>query len=418
VSAFALGNNQVLFGGAFSSQGGVNRTNLAAIELGTGVATAWNPGANSTVLSLAAAHGVLYAGGSFTQAGGAARSRLAALDLNTGLATDWSANVTATGANGVVALAADADSLYLGGLFSAVRGVARANLAKVAADTGLVRSNFVANPNAIVRALLLHDTNVFVGGDFATIGGSNRVCLASLSQQTGRSGPFNARLNSPGNVRALTATDTQLYVAGDFSTVAGQGRRKLAALDFITGNPTSWNPDIGVADSVRTFALATSGRALYVGGTFLATGGEFRNYLASLPPDANLASLWNPAIDKVSGTQVRTIHYGTTHLLVGGDITSVRGVPRPYLLAFPLLPSFPNLSFGVSASGNALLPIFDGDAPVGTVEIQASPTLEPAAWSSLSTVNVTGTGAYFEVPNTGAAPQQLFRLRAVPPAAQ
>jgi len=87
VYALQMNGGTVIAGGAFTTAGGQSRGRLAAIDLATGTATAWNPGADSTVWSLLVNGGTVYAGGDFSQIGGAARNRLAALDATTGIAT-------------------------------------------------------------------------------------------------------------------------------------------------------------------------------------------------------------------------------------------------------------------------------------------------------------------------------------------
>src|SRR5439155_409227 len=74
-------------GGHFGIRGGQSSSHIAALDTTTGQATAWNPGANSTVSALAVSGGTVYAGGFFTSIGGQWRSYIAALDTATGLAT-------------------------------------------------------------------------------------------------------------------------------------------------------------------------------------------------------------------------------------------------------------------------------------------------------------------------------------------
>src|SRR5207249_706372 len=100
----------------------------------TGLATAWNPNANSTVWSLALDGNTLYVGGDFTNIGGAARNRIAALDVSTGTATSW--NPSSDGSVKTVLVPHYDDDFYF----------------------------------------------IFAGGDFTNIGGSNRNRLAVLNK--------------------------------------------------------------------------------------------------------------------------------------------------------------------------------------------------------------------------------------------
>jgi hypothetical protein len=69
----------------------VARLNPAQIRM-DGTLDAWNPGANSDVLALAASGGTVFAGGFFTFIGGQARNDIAALDATSVLVTAWNPN--------------------------------------------------------------------------------------------------------------------------------------------------------------------------------------------------------------------------------------------------------------------------------------------------------------------------------------
>lgn len=416
VAALALHGNQLAFGGSFRSHNGVNRERLAAVDVVTGEATAWNPGANRDVLALTAGPtGILYAGGLFTQAGGAARNRVAALNPTDGGALPVVADVTASSNNGVNALLVVNNELVIGGLFTAVNGTNRANLAVVSADTGSLKASFTPNPNAVVRALAASGTLLLVGGEFTTIGGSNRVSLAALPLASGRATAFNARINSAGFVRGLSVANGILYVIGDFSSIGGQSRRKLAALDLQTGDAqVTWNPDVGVADSVRTYAIATSSRTAYLGGNFISAGGLFRNYLAGIPFNSNTANPWIGGLATGSGLEVRAMHYSGTHLIVGGEFTTVNGRIQQNLAIYPAVPTLPRPGISLNPDGNARITVFDGDGLGTQVELQASPNLGPGTWNTLRTEAITGSGFVFVDPATGSNPERWFRAVAKP----
>ncbi|PYM07105.1 MAG: hypothetical protein DMD82_06660 [Candidatus Rokuibacteriota bacterium] len=66
-------------GGDFSNVGGRSRIGFAALDDTVGAATEWDPGANQIVWSLAVSGTTLYAGGWFKGIGGVAASSLAAI---------------------------------------------------------------------------------------------------------------------------------------------------------------------------------------------------------------------------------------------------------------------------------------------------------------------------------------------------
>jgi hypothetical protein len=88
------------------------------------------PGANGTVRCLAVGVEAVYAGGEFTFAGGRACGRLAALDVATGLAQAWDAGADRP----VATLAANTGSLFAGGEFDSLFGRPWFYLARIRDD--------------------------------------------------------------------------------------------------------------------------------------------------------------------------------------------------------------------------------------------------------------------------------------------
>jgi len=164
-------------GGAFAVIGNQARNRLAAIDLKTAQASAWDPAANNQVRALALAGSVLYAGGDFTTIDGSSRNHLAALDINAttsgSIASAW--NPAVDGVVRALALSFDDAILYVGGDFSAVNGgaVPRARLA--ALQTAINTNNATTwDPGAVgpdVRVMLgnADRSRLFTGGAFTDI---------------------------------------------------------------------------------------------------------------------------------------------------------------------------------------------------------------------------------------------------------
>jgi len=159
----------VYAGGTFTSIGGQPRNRIAALDVGTGLATAWNPGANASVYALAMSGSTIYAGGVFTSIGGQPRTRVAALDAATGLATAWNPGTTGTLPPSVFALWVSSSTVYAGGQFTSIGGQSRDNIGALDAVTGLATA---WNPGAsgAVSAFALSGSSLYAGGDFATDG--------------------------------------------------------------------------------------------------------------------------------------------------------------------------------------------------------------------------------------------------------
>jgi hypothetical protein len=81
VSALAVSGSTVYAGGQFTGIGGQPRSNVAALDAATGLATAWNPGvggpSGGSVSTLAVSGSTVYAGGDFSNIGRVEASGLA-----------------------------------------------------------------------------------------------------------------------------------------------------------------------------------------------------------------------------------------------------------------------------------------------------------------------------------------------------
>ena len=161
VRALAVAGSTVYLGGDFDGADGINgsiaRNGAAAVDATTGVATPWNPNVSNTVNTLALSGSTVYLGGNFTGAnsinGTLERNRLAAVDATTGLASGWNPNANSN----VNALSVSGSTVYIGGDFDgadAINGsVAREHAAAVDATTG-VATGWDPNPKSEVFALM------------------------------------------------------------------------------------------------------------------------------------------------------------------------------------------------------------------------------------------------------------------------
>lgn len=136
VGALAISGGEMYVGGSYKTIGGQSRRNLSAVDLVTGLATAWKPDPNGIVNAVAPDDGVIYVGGAFDTIGtdAAKRRRVAALDPSTAATTLWDANASGT----VNALLAGGGKVYIGGQFTAMSNYPLAHLAVMTeATTGV-----------------------------------------------------------------------------------------------------------------------------------------------------------------------------------------------------------------------------------------------------------------------------------------
>ncbi|MGZ4710378.1 MAG: hypothetical protein ACXWBN_16710, partial [Acidimicrobiales bacterium] len=201
--------------------------------------------------------GSLLVAGDFSDYGLVTRNYIAAYDLATG-ALDLGFNPGVVGDH-VQSIKASSDgaSIFVGGQYNQIGGVARNNLAKLSVSDGTVDPTFNPSPDSYIKdmAVKADGTALYVGGNFQNIAGQQSQFLAGLDPVTGAmlpdftmplSGPTND--NSEGGTRAIAISpdQTRLMVIGNFTQIAGQDRPLVAQID-ISQHPavvTSWRTEV------------------------------------------------------------------------------------------------------------------------------------------------------------------------------
>jgi hypothetical protein len=275
-----LPDGSLVIGGSFTTVGRLERGNLARILTDGTVDQGFDAVVSGEVRALARdpANGQLYVGGTFSAVDGIPRSRLARLDAAGNLDATWNPGAPST-VNALVFDAAAA-GVIVGSATAVTAPVSRPCLVRVsrtgagAIDTGWSSGNFGCS----VRALLLNPgaTQLFVAGDFTSLGGLVRPGLAKLS--TLGSGAavaaFDARVPAGNSVHVLDrAPGGRLFVGGQFESIGGATRRGLARLDPDTGTADAgWIRDLMPLVSPAVTALSASANDVVVGGFFRVTG--------------------------------------------------------------------------------------------------------------------------------------------------
>ncbi len=222
--------------------------------------------------------------------------------------------------NGEVgAIAVDAsDNIYIGGVFTAVGGVTRNNLAKILPN-GTVDASWAPSVNGYVSVLVLSGTDIFIGGDFTEVNGSARTRLAKIGSNGLLDNTWTPSVG--GRPSDMIVSGGFVYICGNFSTVNSVSRFSLARVNSNNGTLDDlWDP----SPSNQVEALATLGTDIYVGGFFNTIGGASRNRLARFNSTGSLAA-WSPDVD---GVVVRTIATSGSDIYVGGNFTEINGVLR------------------------------------------------------------------------------------------
>lgn len=207
----------------------------------------------------------------------------------------------ATVANATVqALGQIGDTMYAGGLFRTVTNAARTttytrfNMMAFSATTGAM-SSFSPNFNAKVWAIQPSGSSLYVGGDFTTVNGVARRSLVKIDAVTGAvDTAFNASFPY-GNVTEVRMVNGRLLVGGSFP-------KKLVALNPATGADTGYiNVAItgriasnSGATKVYKFAVNPAGTRLVGLGNFTSVGGQARKrgFMLSLGPTSATLNPW------------------------------------------------------------------------------------------------------------------------------
>ncbi|UAL30592.1 PKD domain-containing protein [Nocardioides rotundus] len=245
---------------------------------------------DGAVNSIAKVGSLVVLGGTFTSANdpgattGVPRSSLLAFDASTGQISRTFAPAV-DGPVEVVIPAGDGVSVFVGGNFRTIGGVARKNLARVRVDTGQVMPFDAGNIAGKVNDLRLAGGRLWVGGAFTHVAGRAQAALATVNPSTGAFDPYMglvvAGVHQAGYPTTMkmdvTPDGSALVLIGNFDTVSGLKRHQIAKLDLTgaqaalsnwqTGfyeascNPIfySYMRDLDISPDGRYFVVTTTG---------------------------------------------------------------------------------------------------------------------------------------------------------------
>jgi len=346
-------------GGDFSAVGGEPRANVARIRR-DGQVDRWRADTDGRVAALLLDKGTLYIGGLFTQVGGRPRHYLAAVTAARGAVRDWKLDVSGIGSDysAVNALLIQDGTMYIGGDFAVVGGQNRQNLAALDLASGCVL-DFAPEPDDRIYALAVKESTLYVGGEFYAIGGQERPYLAALNAGTGEVQSWDARMGSARYdydvlpyVCALVPVGSRLYVAGHFTRAGGQVRGGIAALDLASGDATDWNPrpvsEAALSSAPFVYVVTVRDSLAYIGGRFTDLGTKSRFNLGAVSLTTGLATDFDPRVS----ADVHAVALCEGVAYAGGEFTTLwdwqirNGLAAIDLDSGELLPWNPDLGGG------------------------------------------------------------------------
>ncbi|MDW8309677.1 MAG: Calx-beta domain-containing protein, partial [Verrucomicrobiales bacterium] len=236
----------------------------------------------------------------------------------------------------VLAMALQPDGkLVIAGDFTLANASPRNRIARIntddSVDTGFSSAAPTAGANATVRALLRQsDGALVIGGDFTTVDGINRNRIARLRLNGTLDTDFNPGAGADNPVLALGETfvngQRKILIAGNFTTVDSRPFNRVARLHNDGTPDLSFNPGLGANDYVYALAVQPDGRIL-IGGDFTTVNGVPRHRIARLHPDGSLDLSFDPGTG--ANAAVRAIALQTDgRIVIGGSFTNYNGQTR------------------------------------------------------------------------------------------
>lgn len=409
------GQNNMYVGGSFTTIGNLSANHLARWDgsswsvLGTDSGDRGN-GVDGPVYSLAIdSSDNLYVGGDFqntftdSAASSYAANRIVMWNGSSWLRLGTDNGVVGNGVNAAVwALSVDSnDNVAVGGQFINAYNANGNNVSAnhVALWNGSTWTALGANSgssgngvNDFVRALAWDDTELFVGGDFATAynNSSSSVSASHVAQWNGSSwAALSGGLNN--DVYALLVHGSDLYVGGNFLLADGADANRIAKWDgavWSTLGSGSGLAGNGVDGNVYALAVSENGQSLLAGGAFNTA---YNNVGNSVP--ASKMAAWN--INDSSWTTfagglddaVYALTPGAGNIWVGGLFTHADGLPSGYIGRWLNDALVADLSVGKTAVSTTILtnePVtytlsINNSGPISSTNVVLTDTLSLAA---------------------------------------
>lgn len=335
----------------------------------------YSGGFNNTVYALALeTNNQLIAGGDFNFADGVPRQRIARLNDDGTLDSTFLQPSSAYGASGSVrALAIQQDGrILVGGLFTNFNSVAINYITRLNVDG---TQDTLFNPGAgadnpvyaLAETFVNGQSEVMVGGAFATLSGTPINGIARLYSNGSIDPNFNPGLGANGTVYALAVqpTDGKVVIGGDFTSINGNTNfNHIARLNTDGSLDTTFNPGSGASDSVRAIAIQPDGEIL-IGGLFTNVNGMGFNYIARLTANGSVDTGFTPGVG--ANAPVFSIALQKDgRIVLGGEFSMCSGVTRNNITR--LMPNGtvdPTINFGTGANNFVAAAVVEEDTIAG-----------------------------------------------------
>lgn len=235
--------------------------------LGAPAMTASPTGTSVYAFALSQDGNTLYVGGAFLNLNGIANADyIAAYDLTTGT---WSAIGTGTDGEVRTLIVAPDGTLYAGGLFANAGGVACQGIAKWNGTAWSAVGTGLAVGGGALCMVMDSSGNIYVGGQFANAGGVANT--AGIAKWNGSAwSALGTGATGADRIYALALDPSgKLYAGGDFALMGGVAN----TVKIAKWNGSAWSAlSTGMDSTVYGLAIAPDGH-VYAGGAFTTAGG-------------------------------------------------------------------------------------------------------------------------------------------------
>ncbi len=239
--------------------------------------------------------------------------------------TSWVTNGT------VYSSATDADgNVFIGGDFTSVGPRTGAGIALTSTD-GQYDAAYPEVAGGYIQAVEPDGAGGwFLGGSFQSVGGVARSGLAHITADGAVDPDWNPGINANGQVLGLELGGGALYAWGNFSTVGGVARSNLAKLAPATGAvDPAWAPN--PSDS-SIYALAADASGVYLSGGFISIAGHSYRTTGLYKLSASNATFddaWNPQTGMFN--YVYAMELVGSNVIMSGGFTSIDGAAHQRL---------------------------------------------------------------------------------------
>jgi uncharacterized delta-60 repeat protein len=334
-------DDKIIVAGLFNTYNGVGRTNIARINPDGTLDTSFNPGTGTgdikpDILAVCLQpDGKIVIGGLFNYVDGTNHNGIARLNADGSLDTSFNPGAGATGGtltyNGVYCLAVQPDGkLLVGGEFASINGTNVNRIARLNSD-GSVDSTFQpgagANNTVLSLAVQTNDNTIWIGGSFGTINNTNRGHIARLNPDGSLETTFAPATGANSTVNTLVPLSSgQVLIGGNFTLFNSTTHNRIARLNGDGSVDANFNPGTGANGIVNDLALLSNGE-VFVAGDFITLNGSPRNYIALLNSAGALDGGFTTG-ESLTSVVNSVVRQPDGKLIIGGTFTNINQTLR------------------------------------------------------------------------------------------